>query len=422
MAPYESPVWFDRAMDGANIRVSESVTEGHPDKMMDVVADGILDCMMEDAELLRDKLRAEGNPDWEKVHPERTRAAIEGVVKGDGAGGMLILAGEVTPAFGVTPRYEDIARRIVKHIGYDDPDAGFSDRFPKFFTNITEQSPDIAHGVGEDNSGAGDQGIFFGYATNEHPSLMPMPIQIAHSLTAALTEARRNGQLEWLKPDGKSQVGINYVDGVPTEIAHVTLAAAHDRHHLLPDVRQDLYLQIIVPVLAEYGLKLPKTDIRDIVNGTGAIIINGAGAWDQQWGPLADTGVVGRKLDVDTYGGAIPHGGGALSGKDPTKVDRSAKYAARFIAQSLVRENVADRIQVSLAYTIGQRDPDSVRIDTFGTEHQKSHQIYHRAAQILDLSVPGIIEGLGLTRTRFEPTARNGHFGKPEFPWEQAVK
>jgi S-adenosylmethionine synthetase len=421
----ESPRWLSDALNGkGDIRASESVTEGHPDKVMDQVGDAILDSLVLDAQVLKEQMQEHGNPDWEKVHPEATRVAIEGVAKGDVQGryegGMLVLAGEVTPAYGVTPRYEEVARRVIRDIGYDDPTAGFWHGLDAFFMNITTQSPNIAFGVG-DQTGAGDQGIFFGYATNEHPdSLMPLPIMMAHRLTARLTEVRKNGQLSWLKPDGKSQVGINYQNGRPVEIAHVTLAAAHDPHHKIEDVRRDLYREVITPVLDEFGFGVESTE-NDLLVARGRVIINGAGHWDERWGPYGDAGVVGRKLDVDTYGGAIAHGGGALSGKDWTKVDRSAKYAARFVAKNLVAEGFADKTQVSIAYTIGQQDPDSVRVDTFGTERRTQRQIYERASRILDLTVPGIIEGLGLVRPIYESTARNGHFGHSSFPWEQIV-
>jgi len=404
------------------VRVSESVTEGHPDKVMDCVADAILDDILMQAHTTRQTLQDEGNPDWMLVRPDQARVAIEGLAKGslDGQypGGILVLAGEVTAPHLVQPRYEEVARRVIQEIGYDDPDAGFSHALDHFFMNVTTQSADIAAGVGE-ATGAGDQGILFGYATVEDPSLMPLPIQIAHNLTQALTEARKNGAMPWLKPDGKSQVGIKYENGQPVEVTNVTLAAAHGKDISLSDVRWQLYHDIIVPVLDQYHFGVNMNE-KALLEGSGSVIINGAGRWDSAWGPLADAGVVGRKLDVDTYGGAVPHGGGALSGKDPTKVDRSAKYGARFVASNLVREGLADRAQVFMSYTIGQERPDNVTIDTFGTEKRATHQIRERAVQILDLTVPGIIEQLQLFDPIYAKTAHNGHFGH-DFRWEQSV-
>lgn len=406
----ERPVWLVKALRGGETRTSESVMEGHPDKIMDQIGDAILDGLIEQANRVGER-------------PENVRCAIEAAAKGsiDGTypGGLLVLLGEVTSATGTEPDFAGIARKVISEIGYTDPEFGFWHGLENVFVNITTQSPELRNNS-YNEAKAGDQGIFFGYATNEHPSGMPLPIQVAHALTAEMTKARKDGQFPWLRPDGKSQVGIDYRKGKPVGVAHITLAAAHDPQHKLADVRRDLYKGIILPILDEFGLALP-VDENKLIRGEGLVIVNGADDWDKTFGPLADAAVTGRKLDVDTYGGASPHGGGALSGKDPTKVDRSAKYAARFIARNLVHEGLADRVELELAYTIGQEQPDSVTIYTFGTEKRPVNKIYERAARILDLSVAGIIDQLRLFHTQYLPTARNGHFGHDQFPWEKLV-
>jgi len=414
----ECPRWKTQALAGGNVRSSESVTPGHPDMLMDVMADKILDtayaCLDEQLEVWRQT----GDPKSEYINRGNVRVAIDGLVKGNEEGGTLSLAGEITLPDGIVPDYEGVVRETIKTIGYDDPNAGFWYGLPDLNFHITKQSENIAAGVNDGGGkikGAGDQGICFGYATNEHLSLMPLPLQCAHEITAGLTAARK--KFPWLKPDGKSQVGVNYINGKPTDITHVTLAAAHDARHRLIDVRYDLYNEVIIPVLDQFGFKLPISE-RELLSATGPIIINGAGPWCDKWGPLADSGEVGRKIDVVTYGGAAPHGGGALSGKDPSKVDRSGKYAARYIAARLVDEGFADRFQLGLSFSIGQPEPDSIYIETFGTEHRTWNETVHRISEILDLSVAGIIDGLNLLHISYAPTALR-HFGNPEFPWEK---
>lgn len=394
-------------MNGDGTMFSESVTEGHPDKVMDQVADAILDHILTQT-------------DKHKKNPAKVRVAVEGLAKGTAAGGTVCLAGEVTVPQGVSPRYEDIVRQVLEDIGYTDPAAGFWHQFPRFHLYISTQSSDIAAGVG-DAVGAGDQGLFFGYATNEDPSGMPLPIQISHALTAEMTALRKSGRLPWLRPDGKSQVGIEYKNGKPQAVVHVTLAVSHTPDTALADARRTLCQEVILPVLERYHVGINIRE-KDYLKGKGAVIINGAGPWIHAYGPLADTGVVGRKIIVDTYGGAVPHGGGALSGKDPTKVDRSALYAARFIANNLVHEGYADRVQIGLSYTIGKSHPNGMTIQTFGTEHTSGAALHRRAAEILDLRVEGFINQLRLFAFRqYRETARNGHFGHPEFPWEHLV-
>src|SRR3989344_1026157 len=373
----ECPRWKTQALAGGNVRSSESVTPGHPDMLMDVMADKILDtayaCLDEQLEVWRQT----GDPKSEYINRGNVRVAIDGLVKGNEEGGTLSLAGEITLPDGIVPDYEGVVRETIKTIGYDDPNAGFWYGLPDLNFHITKQSENIAAGV--------------------------------------TTAARK--KFPWLKPDGKSQVGVNYINGKPTDITHVTLAAAHDARHRLIDVRYDLYNEVIIPVLDQFGFKLPISE-HELLSATGTIIINGAGPWCDKWGPLADSGEVGRKIDVVTYGGAAPHGGGALSGKDPSKVDRSGKYAARYIAARLVDEGFADRFQLGLSFSIGQPEPDSIYIETFGTEHRTWNETVHRISEILDLSVAGIIDGLNLLHISYAPTALR-HFGNPELPCEK---
>ncbi len=398
---------------GKDIRASESVTEGHPDKVMDIIADSILDNTM----------REVGNTFGPEAR-ELVRFAMDGVVKGDDDGGQLSLVGEVTMPEGLGLDYSQIARDTIREIGYTNPEEGFWYGLGNLSVNLTTQSPDIGVGVnGQDGAvkGAGDQGIVFGYATGEHESLMPVPIQVAHAMTARLTDLRKSGYFEWLKPDGKSQVGINYQNGKPVSVEHVTLAASHDPNHTLRDVRHDLYREVIVPVLDGFNFGLDISE-EELFRGDGRVIINGTGKWDSKWGPYADSGEVGRKLDVDTYGGAAQHGGGALSGKDPSKVDRSGKYVARYVARELVQRGIVDRVLFGLTYTIGSPEPDSIMLDTFGTSRLSQAQIaeiIHN--EIIDLRVAQSIQSLGLFQfDNYAQTARNGHFGHAEFPWEQS--
>jgi len=421
----EMPVWYKRAVAGQDIHASESVTEGHPDKLMDIVVDAILDDIFCQSVAVHERLVEQGDPRANWASPKHARVALDGAVKGaldgDDAGGYLSLVGEVTPPFGVTPRYEEIARRVIKDIGYTDPDAGFWHGLTRFETHITQQSGDIARGVNGDDGevkGAGDQGICYGYATKEHPSLMPVPIQMAHALTAKLTEVRKNSQLPWLRPDGKSQIGIKYDGPRPVEVAHITLAAAHEPSVSIYDVRKHLYEAVILPIMDQFGFGLEITE-RELLEGNGLIIINGAGPWSGPYGPTGDSGEVGRKLGVDTYGEEENAGGGALSGKDPSKVDRSAKYGLRAAARVLVDEGYADRLKIGATYTIGHMHPNSLRIESFGTEHRPKTDMFKRIVDVIGLSVPDMIREMRLFEYRnYQQTARNGHFGH-DFPWEK---
>ncbi|MCL5411898.1 MAG: methionine adenosyltransferase [Patescibacteria group bacterium] len=358
---------------------SESVCSGHPDKICDQVSDAILD-----AALLGDPM---------------SRVAVETMVTTD----QLIMAGEVTTQSKIN--YEDIARKTVCDLGYTDNTLNFCDR-SKILVLIHQQSPDIALGV--DKDGAGDQGMMFGYASNETPELMPLPIVLSHRLAQKIDEARENNILPYLRPDGKTEVTISYENGKPVKVERLIMAVPHKEEVDTPQIKTDLYKNVVLPVLSQYGLEFPEDQV--IVNGTGRWIIGG---------PASDTGVTGRKIVVDTYGGMGRIGGGAFSGKDPTKVDRSGAYAVRYIAKNIVAAGLADRAEVQIAYVIGQRDPIAKAVETFGTEKATIAEIEKFAWGLLDLSVPGILKSLNLRRPIYRETARYGHFGRDNFPWEK---
>lgn len=361
---------------------SESVAAGHPDKICDQVSDAIVD-----AALNRDP---------------HSRVAVETLVTVD----RVVLAGEVTSRNKLP--YESIARDVIQSLGYTNGIYNFSYKSP-VSVYIHEQSPDIAQGV--DTGGAGDQGMMFGYATNETPEHMPLPIILAHRLVERMDSMRENCTLPYLRPDGKSEVKVLYENGKPVEVEHVVIAVPHDPAVTSGQVKKDLLQHVIAPVLKAYKLTVPAAK---------NIIVNGTGKWEIG-GPSSDTGVTGRKIIVDTYGAFARHGGGAFSGKDPTKVDRSAAYAARYIANNVVAANLADRCEVRVAYVIGQRDPIAKALEFFGTEKKNARFIEDFAWKLLDLSVPGILEGLNLRRPIYRETARYGHFGRNGFPWEQTV-
>lgn len=361
---------------------SESVAAGHPDKICDQISDAVVDVAL-------------------SADP-MARVAVETLVTTN----RIVMAGEVTANH--TFDYGQIARETVASLGYTDDRFRFTFRSP-ISIYIHEQSPDIA--VGVDTGGAGDQGMMFGYACDETPELMPLPIMLAHALAEAMDRARETGVLPYLRPDGKSEVKISYRNGRPATVERVVLAVPHDPVASARRVKNDLITNIIIPVLEKYGYSAP--DFTDI-------IVNGTGKWDIG-GPASDTGVTGRKIIVDTYGALSRHGGGAFSGKDPTKVDRSAAYACRYIAKNIVAAGLASRAEVRVAYVIGQRQPISRDIDTFGTEKVGQKVIDDFARKLLDLSVPGIIEGLDLRRPIYRNTARYGHFGRNGFPWEKTV-
>lgn len=361
---------------------SESVAAGHPDKICDQVSDAIVDAAL-------------------AIDP-RSRVAVETLVTTD----RIVLAGEVTVPTAIP--YETIARDVIHSLGYTNGIFNFSSHSP-IAVYIHEQSPDIAAGV--DTGGAGDQGMMFGYASNESPEYMPLPIILAHRLVERMDRMRESGVLPFLRPDGKSEVKVTYENGKPVEVERIVLAVPHDPAVAAAAVKRQLIREVITPVLQAYRLKTPPA--RDIV-------VNGTGKWEIG-GPASDTGVTGRKIIVDTYGAFARHGGGAFSGKDPTKVDRSGAYGARYIAKNIVAAGLADRCEVRVAYVIGQREPLGKALEFFGTEHADVRTIEDYAWRLLDLSVPGIIAGLSLRQPIYRETARYGHFGRNGFPWEAVV-
>ncbi|NQV08474.1 methionine adenosyltransferase [Candidatus Woesearchaeota archaeon] len=370
------------------IFTSESVTEGHPDKMCDLISDAILDEAL-------------------KEDPE-SRVACETLTKT----GFVIVAGEIT-----TKTYIDVQRVVretIKEIGYTDPSYGFDHEGCGVLDSISEQSPDIAQGVNtaEDHEqGAGDQGLMFGYASNETKELMPLPIVLAHKLCYKLAQIRKKGVLKYLRPDGKSEVAVEYENGKPTRIEAVVIATQHSPDVDLVTIRKDIKKHIIEPVCGEYLDENTKI----FVNGTGKFVIGG---------PVGDAGLTGRKIIVDTYGGHGSHGGGCFSGKDPSKVDRSASYAARYIAKNIVGAGLADKCEVQLAYVIGVADPISVLVHTFGTNKIPEEKIEELVRKHFPLKPAEIIKHLDLKRPIYKKTAAYGHFGRddPDFTWEKLDK
>lgn len=361
---------------------SESVAAGHPDKICDQISDAVLDAAL--------------------VADPKSRVAVETLVTAN----QVCLAGEVTCPKSLD--YEAIARRVIKRLGYTNPAFNFTDQSPVNIY-IHEQSPDIARGA--DLDGAGDQGMMFGYACNETKELMPLPIILSHRLVETIDTLRETKKIPCLRPDGKSEVKVKYENGKPVAVETVVLAVPHDQRVTKEELQEQLYELAVKPVLESYGFNA--NDCNCILNGTGKWEIGG---------PATDTGVTGRKIIVDSYGGMARIGGGAFSGKDPTKVDRSGAYGARFVAKNIVANGLADRCEVQLAYVIGLAQPITVGIETFGTEKQDMKTIEAFAGKLLDLSVKGIIEGLNLRQPIYEKTAAYGHFGREEFPWEKVVR
>ncbi len=368
------------------LMTSESVGEGHPDKMADQISDAILDAILE-----QDK---------------GCRVAVETLVKT----GLVVLAGEITTSANVD--YEAIARKTIKRIGYDREELGFDDQSCEVLSAISKQSPDIAMGVDradKKEQGAGDQGLMFGYATNETKELMPATIQLSHQLVKRHADVRRSGDLKWLRPDAKSQVTILFENGKPKSIDTVVLSTQHDENISMNDIQEGVMEHIIKPILPE-GLLTDSTQY--LINPTGNFIIGG---------PVGDCGLTGRKIIVDTYGGMARHGGGAFSGKDPSKVDRSAAYAARYVAKNVVAAGLADRCEIQVSYAIGVAKPTSVRIKTFGTEKISEEEIVHLVNENFDLTPYGIMNMLDLLQPIYEKSAAYGHFGREDeaFPWEK---
>lgn len=361
------------------IFTSESVCSGHPDKICDSISDSVLDEVL--------KRDAFG------------KVAVETLVGFN----RVVLAGEVTA--NVKIDFEKIARKRIAELGYTDPYFNFTHNSP-VDVYIHEQSREIAKGVKK--KGAGDQGMMFGFACNETNTLMPLPITIAHKLTQKLDEVREKKILNYLRPDGKSQITIEYKNGLPYKVLQVVIAVPHKESVDLKRVKKDIYKFVVKKVLDEFGFKINEKDF----------ILNGTGVWHMP-GPASDSGLTGRKIIVDTYGGYARVGGGAFSGKDPTKVDRSGAYAARYLAKNIVREKLADKAEVRLAYFIGAKKPVMQDVETFGTEKKDIKIIKDFMSKLLDTSVEGIIDGLNLRRPIYLKTSAYGHFGREEFPWEK---
>lgn len=358
---------------------SESVCSGHPDKICDQISDAIVDEV-----LAKDPFG---------------RVAVETLVTEN----KIVLAGEVTCKEKIN--YEQVARNVIKTLGYTNPLFKFTDQSP-IDISIHEQSPEIAQGV--DMEGAGDQGMMFGYACKETPELMPLPIMLSHALARQIDESRTSQAISYLRPDGKTQVSVQYKHGKPHKVTAVVIAVPHAEEVDLQTVKHDVYTKIVTPVLETYGYQLSKKDF----------LVNGTGAW-YTGGPAFDTGVTGRKIVVDTYGGYARVGGGAFSGKDPTKVDRSGAYAARFLAKNIVAEGLAEKAEVRLGYFIGAKKPLMQDVETFGTAKVSQKALTDFMNRLLDTSVKGILEGLDLRRPIYFPTASYGHFGRPAFSWEK---
>jgi S-adenosylmethionine synthetase len=370
---------------------SESVSEGHPDKVSDQISDAVLDAIL--------------------THDINARVACETLC----STGLIVMSGEITTNASVD--YNVIARETIKHIGYTSSDIGFDANTCAVLTAFNKQSPDIAQGVNrtkeqELDQGAGDQGLMFGYACNETPQLMPMPIHYAHRLVERQAELRRSGRLTWLRPDAKSQVSVNYKNGKPQSVETVVISTQHNPDISHADLTEAVVEEIIKPVIPKDMLD---SNTRYLVNPTGRFVVGG---------PMGDCGLTGRKIIVDTYGGAAHHGGGAFSGKDPSKVDRSAAYAGRYVAKNVVAAGIASRCEVQMAYAIGVANPVSLMVETFGTGKISDDKIAKLIERNFDLRPRAIIHSLNLLRPIYLKTAAYGHFGRdePEFTWETTDK
>jgi len=370
---------------------SESVSEGHPDKVSDQISDAIVDAI-----LAQDK---------------HSRIAAETLCNT----GLVVLAGEITTAANVD--YIQVARETLKRIGYDNTEFGIDYKGCAVLVAYDKQSPDIAQGVNKAyddglDQGAGDQGLMFGYACRETDVLMPLPIHLSHRIVERQAQLRHDGRLSWLRPDAKSQVTVKYVDGVPDRIDTVVLSTQHAPEMTLEQIREAAIEEIIKPILPK---ELIKGEIKYLVNPTGRFVVGG---------PQGDCGLTGRKIIVDTYGGAAPHGGGAFSGKDPSKVDRSAAYAGRYVAKNIVAAGLADKCLIQISYAIGVARPTSVMVSTYGTGKISDEKIAELVQKHFDLRPKGIVQMLDLLRPIYQKTAAYGHFGReePEFRWEATDK
>lgn len=374
-------------MNRNHIFTSESVTEGHPDKIADQISDAVLDRLLSE--------------------DPSSRVACETMIKT----GYVMLAGEITTK-AQNVNYPDIVRETIRKIGYTDSSMGFDANTCAVLTAIDAQSPDIAMGVNEgegtfSEQGAGDQGLMFGYACNETRELMPLPISLSHRLTQQLARVRHNGSFSELRPDGKAQVSIEYEGGQPKRISAVVVSSQHAESISTEELRSRIQREVIDPILPHQFIDEATSFY---INPTGRFVIGG---------PMGDCGLTGRKIIVDTYGGMGRHGGGAFSGKDPSKVDRSAAYMARYVAKNIVAAGLADRAEVQLAYAIGVADPVSINVDTFGTNHVDEQRIENLIGDVFPLKPRGIIEHLDLLKPIYRETAAYGHFGRDGFRWEQ---
>ena len=373
------------------IFTSESVSEGHPDKVADQVSDSILDAIL--------------------TQDRTARVACETMV----TTGMVVIAGEITT--NAVINYSEIARQTIKDIGYTDSEIGFDADTCAVLVSVDRQSPDISQGVSEGEGlhkeqGAGDQGLMFGYACNETPELMPMPIQLAHQLVEKLAEVRKSGKLDFLRPDSKSQVSVEYVDGKPSRIDTVVISTQHSPDVTHKRIEEEVISEVIKKVIPAHLLD---ANTRYFINPTGRFVVGG---------PMGDCGLTGRKIIVDTYGGMGRHGGGAFSGKDPSKVDRSAAYMGRYVAKNLVAAGLCDRCEVQVAYAIGMAQPVSIMVHTFGTGKVTEARLSELVREVFDMRPAAIIDQLDLLRPIYRKTAAYGHFGRelPEFTWEKTDK